>query len=571
MTLKDVGGSAAAQEFSASGEGDDFVQEFRRLSWTSFNFNDEAAWSVQTLTNFAFRLSGGRFTTCGSAGAQATLKVLEEDENLYESLANTDADYLLDVIKELYLGSFLAVGGEGGVSISVLCDRVNRCWSSRSDDVDGRGSVARSLDGFTLREASGSAMRPLASLLNRLGLRSKLGAFAGSGVQAATTKKRLVNFFEEFAPPSTVNGLICLAASPDDGMSLLTKNWTEEAIRDLEIADAVAVCNALGLSPTSSSSAPRFLALSFKDNMHDHSTENRRVSSQDPQGFQGAPSVPREGRPVESQKATPGIGHQRPEPLRKEVTRPAPIRIPDLDENCSSDSEHDEPTGTQKITQKLAKLLSPTVQTARSGQSLSAAAAKVVETLPAVLQAEFTEMVDENRNTCVSKKDLELLREVFIANKTTEEMFLSRRPLPDHVLKTEGSKTLTILPLYQSTRLGFATHLSILSQELTVRTAGGRSLETSLAEKQALMKDESIRSEHSSIGELLVLLLDEMHPQGVLSLRTAERMMRRLVGLEIAAEKKGKSNLPLQKSLAELSEFMGTGMRVSAAVQSQLP
>lgn len=206
MTLKEVGGPVAALEFSTRGEGDDLVQEFRRLAWNSFNFSDIAVWTVQALTTFAFRLSGGRFTTSGAAGTQATLEVLEEDANLYDSFANTDAEYLLEVIKELYLGSFLAVGGNSGVTISVLCDRVSRCWSARSNDADGRESVGRSLDGLTLREASGFAMRLLAFLLNRIGLRSKLGAFSGSGIQAATTKKRLLNFFEEFAPPSTVNG-----------------------------------------------------------------------------------------------------------------------------------------------------------------------------------------------------------------------------------------------------------------------------------------------------------------------------------------------------------------------------
>lgn len=354
-------------------------------------------------------------------------------------------------------------------------------------------------------------------------------------------------------------------------MNLLMKNWTEEAIRDLEIADAVAICHALGLAPTSSSSAPRFVALTFRDNMSEPVAEPENPTGRDPLVFQRAPAEHRVSRAAAAPKVAPITAPLRQEASRKETQRPAPIRIHNCEESSDSDSEREEPKETQNITQKLAELLSPSKQTAKSGQPLSTAAGIVVDSVPATLQAEFMDMVDENRNTCVSKKDLELLREVFMANKTAEEMFLARRPLSDHMLKMEGSKTLTILPLYQSTRLGFPAHKGILAQELTVRTAGGRSLETSLAEKQAMMKEESIRQEHSSIGELLVLLLDEMHPQGVLSLRTAERMMRRLVGLEIAAEKKGKNNLPLHKSLAELSEFMGTGVRISAAVQSQLP
>lgn len=65
-------------------------------------------------------------------------------------------------------------------------------------------------------------------------------------------------------------------------------------------------------------------------------------------------------------------------------------------------------------------------------------------------------------------------------------------------------------------------HLGILAQELAVRTAGGRSLETSLAEKYSEMKNGtgvlhsdwfyaketgSLRAEHVSIGQLHVLLL----------------------------------------------------------------
>lgn len=588
MALRSVGDSAAALAFAARGEGDELVDEFRELYWNSFKFEDAELWSDNVLTDFAFRLSGGRFVAAaGASSNRTTREVLAEDANLFESLTNCDREYVMDLIKEAYIGSLLSVGKEGGATISVLCDRASRCWSARTDDAEGRTSVGRGLDGLTLREVSGSSMRPLASLLHRLGLRSRLGPFTGSGIQAATTKKRLLNFFLEFAPPSTVNGLICLAASPEDGMNLFQENWKEESVLDLEVPEAVAICTALGLSPSSSGSAPRVLALTLQQGRPDSESVPARVSNPRSSPFQGALAVPRGNRPAPLQEILPSPSRRRSQTPQgslvlaedahqqhqTEPESPGPrlrqMIVPE--DGSSSDSDREEAQDNQSFAEKLSKLLTPAVETAKSGQSLSSTACRVIRSLPSSSQKEFIEMVDRHRNTVVTKKDLESLREVFLANKAVEEMFLAKRPLPNNVLEREGPTNLMILPLYQCTRLGFPAHLSILAQELAVRTAGGRSLDASLAERQALIKDESIRQEHCSISELLILLLDEMHPRGVLSLRTAERMMRRLVGLEVAAERKGNNNLPLQKSLSELADFMGTGTRVSKAVKSQLP
>lgn len=284
MALREIGDVDAARAFVSSGEGDDLIQDFQKFDWKSFNFADEEIWPQKSLSEFAFRLAGGRYTTTGRPGVVATLEVFEEDSNLYESFVNIDRQDLLELIKEAYCGSNLALG----VPIAVLCGRANRCWSARADEAEGRASVGKCMDGFTLREGSGSSMRPLASTLNRMGLRSKLGPFAGSGVQASTTKKRLLNFFQEFAPPTTVNGLICLAASHEDCLNLLVSNWNEDMIQDLDIPEAVAICSAMGLSPTSSGSAPRFLALTFKEKL----SEGAPASSPNEVPFREALAVP---------------------------------------------------------------------------------------------------------------------------------------------------------------------------------------------------------------------------------------------------------------------------------------
>lgn len=178
-------------------------------------------------------------------------------------------------------------------------------------------------------------------------------------------------------------------------------------------------------------------------------------------------------------------------------------------------------------------------------------------------------MVNENRLSVVSKQDLESLRVVFLQNKAAVEMFLSRRPISDHMVQTGRASGTAFWPVYQNTRLGCLPHLCVLGEELMVRMAGGISLEASMVERQSRMKDESLRQEHASLGEILVLLLDELHPAGVLELKAAERIMRRLVGLDIAAEKKAKTNQPIHKTMAEMSSFMGTGIRVSSGVQDQ--
>lgn len=580
MSLKDVGGAQEGLTFANNGIGPDLIQKFRKFSWSSFEFETSEVWASQQLTHFAFRLSGGQFVTSGDP-AQPNLEILEDDVSLYESLNTTDLEFLLEVIKDFYIESLLSVGVDNGATIPVLCERVNRCWSAFGEN-ERRDMVGRCLDGLTLREVSGTAMRPLASLLNKLGVRSKLGAFSGSGIQASTSKKRMLHFFRELAPPSTVNGLICMAASPDDGMNLLLGNWTEEKLLDLEVEEAAAICHALSLAPTSSASAPRFLALTFKEAKGEHEVPVQvpgvALFSEEPSPsdlpFQGAPAVPELTRPAPIVTPTPAVSGSKTRQQRKKKTAVAAsvvhqaLQLGDGDDVSDSDSGDEEANESSILARHLTELLAPPKEVAKSGQALSSSAVRVIHSLPTAVQTEFTELVDKHRTTVVSKKDLESLRSVFLANRTAEEMLLARRPLPDKLLE-DGVKT--IHPLYQSTRLGFPAHLSILAQELTVRTAGGRSLETSLAEKQALIKDESLRQEHTTVSELLVLLLDEVHPKGVLSLRTAERMMRRLVGLEIAAENKGKMNHPLHKTLTELSEFMGTGTRISAAAQSQLP
>lgn len=581
MALKDVGDEAAALALPYSASGDALLDELRSYSWASFAFDNASIWTKERMVFFVFRLEGGEAGTPNESVLSALVEVRPEDRGLYDSLLPFERTDLVDMIREFYLGSSVIGGVEAGVTVPILCSRVLRFWSVRTDEAEGRVNVGKCLDGFTIIGSSGSALRPLATTLGKVGLRSRLGPFCGSGVQAATTKKRLLNFFDEFAPATSANGLIYQASSPREGLSLFQKFWTKDDVLNLDVAQASVICSALGLSPTSSASAPRLLVLTLAD------ISPEQQLYQEPAGVERGPAnfppalapleLGQSAQAPEETQQTPSV-IKRKTPKKKSLARPSPLtfQVDDaLHNETDSDSDpgdsgEDSQLARRLVDARLTELLTPRTKTAGSGQELSIAAARVVSSLPEKMQPQFTNLVDEHRTSVVSKTELEALRGVFVANQAAEEMLLARRPLADSVLQ-QGSPILRVHSLYQCTRLGFPAHMSILAQELTVRTAGGRSLESSLSERQALIKEESLRQEHATVGELLVLLLDELHPQGVLSLRTAERMMRRLVGLEVAAEKKTKSSQSAQKTLAELAEFMGTGMRVSVAAQTQLP
>lgn len=601
MALKDVGDEAAAVAFSQSAVGDALLHAFRSHSWASFGFYNESVWTKELLVNFSFRLLGGEMTYA-SENESAARSVRPEDREVYDSLLPLELDDLVEMITDSYLGSSTVCGLEAGVTVPVLCSRVLRFWSVRANETDGRVRVGSCLDGFTIIGSAGAALKPLATTLTKIGLASRLGAFSGPGVQASTIKKRLLNFFNEFAPVTSVNGLIFRAASPSEGLFLFQKVWTEEAVLNLEVGQAVALCAALGLSPSTSASAPRMLTVTLAGGAVAEESSAMRSKSNVPsdgdsteasagaENFRSVPTRPeRENPGFSGPEAAPAKkGRARvPVPLKaskrtkpERGARPEPLRLHMGQEDLLSESDSDSDQGVAREDNQLSKrltdlskkldLLSPNSQAAESGQEFSVAATRVIRSLPQKMQPQFMEMVDENRNSVVSKADLEALRSVFVANQAAEEALLARRPLPDSVMKLE-SPILRVHSLYHCTRLGFSPHLGILAEELTIRTAGGRSLEASLAERQSQIKEESLRQEHATVGELLVLLLDELHPRGVLTLRTAERMMRRLVGLEVTAEKKGKNNQSASKTLAELADFMGTGMRVSSAAQTQLP
>lgn len=535
------------------------------------------------------QLSGGKFEAEeGSKGSaseaqRSTSPFLAKDETLYESFDSESDEELIELIKGYYLGPTLSVGTGGGCTLTTLIPRVCRFWDASSDVADGRAMVGGCLDGYTLMETSGSELRPLAVLLHRLGVSSRLGLFCGPGVQASTSKKRLLNLFYEFAPPSTVNGLICLASSPDDCMALFIGNWNQDLIEELETPEAVALCSSLGLSPTTSASAPRLLSLTFAMNRNDEKSSSKgprvqtaeakrvkedAVSDNKPAFLPASTVLPlqdpaqpkqRGAQPEAANESAQRKPKKRPKPLQLEVEVP----IDDSDSDSELGDEEDD------LARRLTALITPKGRKAKDGEPMSSAAAKIIRTVPKEFQPSFTELVSQNRLTVISKQDLESLRKVFLKNKAAEEMLLAKRPIAENMMTRSRASGIAFLPLYQNTRLGCPVHLGVLGEELMVRMAGGQSLEASMAERQALIKDESIRQEHMSLGEILILLLDELHPAGVLELRSAERIMRRLVGLEIAAEKKAKTNQPIHKSMADLVAFMGTGMRVSSSVRDQ--
>lgn len=585
MALKAFKTASEAQSFVTIMSTTGLVGEFQKYAWSSCGFSDKDTWSSALLLKFAYKLSGGRFVVkeglADSSGEKIPSSLTIKDEILHESLEGESYEDLLSLIRHFYLGSTLAVGSTGNSSVLSLCEKVSRFWDASVDDGAGRSAVGACLDGFILMENSGIDLRPLAVCLHRLGITSRLGVFCGSGVRATTTKRRLLNFFYEVSPPSTVNGLICLASSPSDCLSLFVSHWTTESIEELETAEAAAMCTALGLSPTTSASAPRLLALTLAENSPVVATKaiisGEAMSKVPATDFCLGPVPPPSlYPPAPLEEVSVQMSHPRDPAVTskavkrpKQVKRPDPLQLVDEDisEDSNSESELEDPE--EQLARRLTELMSPRTRKSRKSQSLSSAAIKVIRSLPQDSQKKFEVVVNEHRLSVVSKQDLESLRAVFLKNKAAVEMFLARRPIADSMVQKGRSSGIAILPVYQNTRLGCPAHLCVLGEELMVRMAGGLSLEASMAERQGRMKDESLRQEHASLGEVLVLLLDELHPEGVLELRAAERIMRRLVGLEIAADKKAKSNQPIHKSMADLAIFMGTGMRVSSGVQDQ--
>lgn len=586
MALKVFEKVTEAQSFVMRSSARELIGEFQKYAWSSFGFGDKGMWSSSLLLKFAYKLSGGSYSVkeqpAGPDSANIPESLVVSDETLFGSLEGESEAELLGLILSFYLGSTLSVGVSGGSSVSALCSRVSRFWDASANESDGRLAVGRCLDGFTLMESSGTLLRPLAVMLHRLGIRSRLGPFCGSGVQAATTKRRLVNYFKEFAPPSTTNGLICLAASPDDALDLFASHWSKESIEELETPEANALCSALGLSPTTSASAPRLLMLTLVESQSRVSGKSMMADkavddAPDTSAFLSAPAlIPAKGPARVKQTGFTETAAAKPMSRQSgstHVKRPVPLKLVERDQSEGSDSEiepdSDSEEGDEDLARRLAALISPKSRKAKDKESLSSAANKVLITIPRDVRPQFKAMVKEHRLSVVSKQDLENLRVVFLQNKAAIEMFLSRRPISENMVQTGRASGTAFLPLYQNTRLGCPPHRCVLAEELMVRMSGGISLETSMAERQSKMKDESLRQEHTSLGDILVLLLDELHPAGVLELRAAERIMRRLVGLEIAAEKKAQTNQPIHKTMTELSEFMGTGMRVSTGVQDQ--
>lgn len=270
MALLSFQSASDAQSFAETTASNSLVSSMQQYSWCSYDFGDKQVWPSSVLLRFLYRLAGGRFEIeerlDGPEGQKSSSKELIKDDTLYESFDAENDEVLIAHIKTYYLGPTLSVGSAAGCTVAKLISRVCRFWYTSSDEADGRAKVGGCLDGFTFLESSGTSLRLLAVLLHRLGIASKLGPFCGSGVQAGTSKRRLLHFFYEHAQPSTVNGLICLASSPEDCMALFASHWNGEFVQELETPEAVALCNALGLSPTTSGSAPRLLSLTLAGN-----------------------------------------------------------------------------------------------------------------------------------------------------------------------------------------------------------------------------------------------------------------------------------------------------------------
>lgn len=186
-------------------------------------------------------------------------------------------------------------------------------------------------------------------------------------------------------------------------------------------------------------------------------------------------------------------------------------------EESSSDSEEG--------MEPLASLLStPKSIKGPSGLKLSSTASKIVRQLPVELQPQLTSLIDQHRHESSSLSELEQLKRVFEQRESMAQYLTAGlNLLPLHVVERR------VLPAHRLTRLVSGCHLSILPSELQIRLQGG-SLESDVLRRSQKIQDKALRSEYITVGMLLVLLCDEVEPCLFLSLSTAERMMRRLVG-----------------------------------------
>lgn len=256
-------------------------------------------------------------------------------------------------------------------------------------------------------------------------------------------------------------------------------------------------------------------------------------------------------------------------PAKKKKVPKKTIQIPATAE-LDAGTDSDDSGQNEKMTLSPRRLLEmmahqEQLQSPR-GVTLSPVASRMIKQLQEPTRSKFIRLCEKNPNATSVKSDVLDLVQVTKQHQIVEQNMIATRNLTPSMVEDGLVKK----EFWQS-NLWTATQDSVLADELINRMSGPGLAANLEARRLSIIGENLIKHEYSSLSSLLILMADEMEPSLFLSLKTSERIVRRLVLMEDAALTRSKdSKVSISDTMSKHDSFVGNSTGISASARKLL-